>query len=691
MSNIDVAITMRLKDAASSPAAKALEGMRRAGRSVADSNRDIARTAADVERATQRTAQGYDKVGRSVSAVVRHVRMVNEASRRAAADSIRSAERMAAAWRKVESAARGAGGVMRAAGRGVTAVGQAGAGLAAGGYVVKQALDKPIDFERMLADMSNTAFSDRDLSGRKAGMAELRETINQAVAQGGGSRDGAAQALNAMLTSDALEADTAMSMLPTLQKYATATGASPEELANIAIRGVQNEYFDPSQVAEALDKAIAAGQAGGFELKDMARWLPQMMASARGMQGMHGFETILAASQASMTTAGDTDQAGNNLVNLFAKMSSQDVIGNFEKLKIDLPGTVAAAISKGIDPLQAFVSLINKEVVGKDKAYLALQAQMATAKDDASKTAIMENMASVLEGGAIGQIIQDRQALMALIAVMNQGEYMTAVRGDMANSAGVGEANLALISTTSSFQAELAALAKEKAQDGLHEAIKEPLDAALAGFAEFSESFPALTTAAYAAATAIGAMTAAAAAFGALSLLRGGGLAALGAGARGAGAGALGAGGAAAAGTGALSGGLRGAARAVPYLGMALGAADMIATVADSQATTQQKVDGVIGTLGGMAGAYAGGTAGAAAGALIGSVVPVIGTTIGGVLGGILGGIGGYLFGSDVKQDARELVVNDSRRYIIRNELSLDGAVVARKVNEINSRDMARR
>ncbi|MEN2802715.1 hypothetical protein OBFLKGFO_00736 [Mannheimia haemolytica] len=32
-------------------------------------------------------------------------------------------------------------------------------------------------------------------------------------------------------------------------------------------------------IGRALDMAVAAGQAGNFELADMARWLPQQMAA----------------------------------------------------------------------------------------------------------------------------------------------------------------------------------------------------------------------------------------------------------------------------------------------------------------------------------------------------------------------------------------------------------------------------
>ncbi|PVA00582.1 hypothetical protein DC365_00620 [Vibrio vulnificus] len=86
---------------------------------------------------------------------------------------------------------------------------------------------------------------------------------------------------------------------------------------------------------------------------------------------------------------------------------------------------------------------------------------------------------------------------------------------------------------------------------------------------------------------------------------------------------------------------LSGAARKLPYLGAALGIADIGATLMDSSlsgADKSREVGGTIGNMGGMA-------AGAAVGAAMGSFVPVIGTAIGGVIGGALGGLGGSSVG----------------------------------------------
>jgi CO/xanthine dehydrogenase Mo-binding subunit len=57
----------------------------------------------------------------------------------------------------------------------------------------------------------------------------------------------------------------------------------------------------------ALNMAMQAGQAGGFELKDA--WRPQAMAAGATAVGAGRLQRILASMQASVITAGSKDEA----------------------------------------------------------------------------------------------------------------------------------------------------------------------------------------------------------------------------------------------------------------------------------------------------------------------------------------------------------------------------------------------
>ncbi|MCP5613365.1 phage tail tape measure protein, partial [Klebsiella pneumoniae] len=76
---------------------------------------------------------------------------------------------------------------------------------------------------------------------------------------------------------------------------------------------------------------------------------------------------LLGINQASAITAGSTDEAGNNVVNLLAKINSQDAATSAAKIVyngkgIDLPGSLVAARGKGINALDAFSGIVDKIV-----------------------------------------------------------------------------------------------------------------------------------------------------------------------------------------------------------------------------------------------------------------------------------------------------------------------------------------
>jgi hypothetical protein len=289
-------------------------------------------------------------------------------------------------------------------------------------------------------------------------MATLEAAVNDAVRQGGGSRDTAAEALDAMIASGVVKTNEAIKMLPDLQKTATASGADVTDLAQIAIRSMQNFGLTAEQMPIALSKAIKAGQEGGFELKDMAKWLPQMMAVSKGMlgmRGMAGFEKLISTSQASVITAGTKDEAGNNMVNLLAKINSDDTKKDFAKLGIDLTGSLVKAQKEGKSPVDAFVSFV-EQVAMKDKEFSKLKKQADGAKGD-DKKALLDSMGDVLQGSAIGKVIQDRQALMALLALMQNKGYIKDVEGKVAaEKTGARDSNFELIASRSDFKAQQA-------------------------------------------------------------------------------------------------------------------------------------------------------------------------------------------------------------------------------------------
>lgn len=550
MANMDVSLTLKAKDYASS-VVKSVEN------SVSKSTKNIEnqaqRSAATQQRAMRQTAQVTEQSYRQIQQAARNREMLgvrsersiqNEINRtRAAYDQLkrsgiasgRELDRAAVATKRRIAELNAEMGKV-SMGQRLGNIGRGIAGLAAGataaGMVLAQPMKKQMDYDRSLAMTSNTAFAERDVAGRIAGKAELNNAVKSAVEIGGGTKEDALGALDTMLASGAVKADTAMKLLPTLQKGATATGASTDDLAKIAISAMQQFDIGEDQIGEVLDKAVAAGQAGNFELADMARWLPKQMAAGKsaGLSGMSGFEALLVGNQQARVTAGTSDEAGNNFANLLAKLTSKETNERFKNLKIkgkdgqehgvDFIASMEAQKKKGKNSIEAFMSIMD-QVIGQDGKYQELQKKLKGAKKE-DQAKLLGEMANLVEGTAIGQVISDREALMALLGIRNNVSLGKEVKESLDKSEGAVDTSHAVIKDTNSYKVEDAKNSVDFAQMEGMKGFNDALGDVSVKIAEYAKSYPDLTGKIVTAGTVVAALSAAAiTAAGSLRLLGG--------------------------------------------------------------------------------------------------------------------------------------------------------------------------
>jgi hypothetical protein len=539
--NIEVGIALTLSNRASGALRQAeqeaVKGANKAGSATQQAANKAAqaatRGAAMQQNSYQRLAQARERLGvRSEHIIQREIDRTRAAYNRLAQSGSmtwREQARAADQMRQRVTALTNEMGKLTGKQRAMGALkfgAAAASGVAAAGYVLKDPIQKAIDFDYRLAGMANTAFAERDTAGRKVGMKTLEDAVNNAVKEGGGTREGAAEALDAMIASGAVSSSDAIKMLPQLMKASTASGADAGELANIGIRAMQSFGVSAEELPNVLNMAIAAGQAGGFELRDMARWLPQQMAAAKmsGLSGRNDLSAMLALNQAAAITAGTKDEAGNNVANLLRKINSQDTAAKVKKVMgINLSQYLQDSRAKGVNSIDAFGALLSKSVE-KDPRYKKLQAELAGAKDDDERRKTLESMSSIAQGSGIGKIIQDQQAIMALIAMMNNQGYMQDVRRQvLANdvaSGGAIDANFALMQDTTGFKMRQAMEQKDRAQKEALDELTPAIGKAADLFGDLAGKFPMMTGASTLAATSL---TALAGAAGLASLTMGGG------------------------------------------------------------------------------------------------------------------------------------------------------------------------
>ncbi|QSB03460.1 hypothetical protein JWZ98_11285 [Methylomonas sp. EFPC1] len=377
-----------------------------------------------------------------------------------------------------------------------------GAGVAAAGYALKAPVMQAMSFDERLASMANTAFRERDVTGRLIGAKQLEGVINQSVdlkKGGGGTRDQAAEALDALIGKDGLgSTNKAMAFLPTIMRTAYGSGAAPIDIANLTSALVANGIAsNEGELKRALNMVTASGQAGGFEIKDLAKYLPAQLSQKTGLVGLPGLQKILTMNQAAVMTAGSTDEAGRNVINLLAKLNSSDTAKDFEKAGGgDLNKFLIDQRIKGVDAIDAWLNLIDK-IAERDPQMKAALRKLEKSGNKADQQAAIESISQLSEGGVIGKFFQDMQARGALFGMRNKGltNRVGAFINQNNTEFGANDVNYQTLAGTGAAAMRNAEQEMAIKQKAAMEQLIPTISKAAEIFVDLSQKYPALSTA----------------------------------------------------------------------------------------------------------------------------------------------------------------------------------------------------
>lgn len=519
---VDVALHLRLKD-------QATPGLHKAAQRAAENERKGAEASEQAQRrmrsSYQATSQAREVLGvRSEQRIQREIAATEAAYKRLEQSGKLSADALARAMEitraKVTALTNEMGKLTQEqersakAGRALQFGGMTVAAGAAGYMAVRSSFSHAMSVDDRLRDIVNMGYRGQSIEAKRAGLETMRSAVDSSVAQFGGKRENATEAISMLLENDVKVGD-AVKILPTLMKFSKAANADPTALAAIAMRSMQNFKIDARDIPNVLNMALAAGSAGGFELKDMAKWLPAQLAlaSAAGMGGKKDLGYLLALNQAAVTTAGTKDEAGNNVVNLLGKIMGADTAKDVQKLGINHYAYLQKKRGEGMNSMEAFTALVDS-TVAKRADYKGLQAKLAMTKDEGERKAMLESMASIAQSAGIGTLIQDRQALGALLASLQQRGLMDRVRAEVGQNdlaeGGIGQEYYKFKSEGGASRAERAQQNVEAAKDRMLGDGGSVLGAFNDFVADASAKFPILAGSTALAATSVTAMSGAA-------------------------------------------------------------------------------------------------------------------------------------------------------------------------------------
>ncbi|WP_432321856.1 phage tail tape measure protein [Yersinia enterocolitica] len=478
------------------------------------------RSEQDIQREIQQTQAAYLRLTRS------GVMSANEQSRAFAAMS----DRIGKLRGELTSASQSLSRFERAKGIGSNVMAIAG-GVTAAGAVLAQPVGRQMGYDKTLAYMTNTGFNDLSPEARIKKKGELDHAIRGAVKYGGGTKDQGAEALNTILADGSVDSQTAMAMLPSVMRYATASGANPNDLAQMGSSAIGLFGITVDQLPAFFDKAIRSGENGKFELADMAGKLPAQMSKAKslGMSGLDDVDKLLAYNQANALTAGDNDSAATNVNNLFDKITSSDIKNSMKNYRFrNKSGEVenyeqflVSQRSQGVNTADAFMKAVTGIVSG-NKEYKKLKVKLQESKGTDKEADIAAAM-DVLVSSITSNIVADQQASMALKTNILKKDFIDEQIKGTKSSAGAGEDAFAVIADTPDFKTEQLKNVRDFSEMDSIKPLSDILGRLSTNLANYADKYPSLTIAVSGAETGIKAMGAAAVAFAGLRFLTGAG------------------------------------------------------------------------------------------------------------------------------------------------------------------------
>jgi len=196
-------------------------------------------------------------------------------------------------------------------------------------------------------------------------------------------------------------------MIGSIGRLGTAFKVDIADGAAAAFANLNNLKVGIGETGRALDIMAAGGNAGAFEVKDMARYFPGLTAQMQslGQSGLGAVADLTAALQIARRASGTSEEAATNVQNLLAKINSPTVIASFQKkFGVDLPAALKRAYAEGKSPMEALADVTSKALGG-----------------DLSK---------------LGFVVEDMQAQSALRAlILNMKDYRD-MRAQIAQSGG---------------------------------------------------------------------------------------------------------------------------------------------------------------------------------------------------------------------------------------------------------------
>ncbi|MEJ0003471.1 MAG: phage tail tape measure protein [Pararobbsia sp.] len=279
----------------------------------------------------------------------------------------------------------------------------------------------------------------------KAGIARTEQETTMAsrirrdASANGISRNELAEAVNQMVAGG-MDVARALDLAPLAARFSIGQGATSVETARMMRALQQNaKIADPAQMSRAFEAIAFLGKEGSFESADMARWFPVLLADMQkiGITGQDAVTQLGAMLQVQMKTAGNADEAANNLKNWLSKIGSKETARNYERAGVDYEAKMHEAIGKGWSTLEASFVLARAYIEHTDPAKARRIADAAKGINGESDPAKRKAQIAAFEDAMkTGDLFNDMQVKAALTAYLQNADLYRRLKKESAQASG---------------------------------------------------------------------------------------------------------------------------------------------------------------------------------------------------------------------------------------------------------------
>lgn len=324
--------------------------------------------------------------------------------------------------------------------------GTAIAGGAFGGYMAAKAvvatpLQRNRNFSASIFDASasiTNGFTGMSNAQAAAANRELIEYTKNAVRNGHGTLEGVSAAAGILAASGNYDktADLKQPLLA-VAKSSFASGASEEDMAKLVQQTKQfGVAVDRTQAS--LDRMMSSGFAGGFELKDMAQYLPVVLGAATkaGYSGERGLNTVTTHLQLARKYTGTAGEAATNIEDLYGLVNQKhfkDAIAKNISVEagdptkngkkgaqvFDLTQYLVNSQLKGVDSTTAIANLMNRQL-SKNSEYNKLNNDLVNAikSKNTEQADRLKQAIELVIAGQFGDIFHNKQSLSGISSIV---------------------------------------------------------------------------------------------------------------------------------------------------------------------------------------------------------------------------------------------------------------------------------